>query len=499
MRRSRRSRTERTQQNQNYWSRIHRISSVVFFGFVFLLLSNLPALLADSPLVSPASALALAACFALAVWATSDKRANLKDLVFLGALIALWVTLGALNGLFTMGDVGQTTRIVANNHILFFVVLGLFALAFASGSTHATAAKIIVFAVIVHAGIVIFESVGRVEVSFNPDDQLALAEAYGLRSNGFFDQPNVTAKFLVLGLACSLIYLPNRWALPLFLLVAIAVFFTGSRSNLLLMLLVLTFQFRQVLGLKTIAITSAGAVVAVLALVAIQTNTMQKLEQAFGDNLTERVVHITDRIDSSFDDGDDSRDSREEAASLAWQTIAANPLGGSGVQTFDAYLENIILSPHNTYAVQGLLFGIPGMLCVIALMAFALIRSPKQNYVFVLCFAASCWFSGENTQDLFLAVMMAWIISAPRALQKRQVSRSTQRRNTARSAIQQPTQPTPAAVYAASSQQPANPLLRTRSPLRTPLRMPTRPPRQVQPASRMRRRRRTRRTLSPAS
>lgn len=496
MRRSRRSRTKRAQPHRNYWPRIHRISSVVFFGFVFLLLSNVPALLADSPIVSPASALALAACFALAVWATSDKRANLKDLVFLGALIAAWVALSALNGLFTMGDVGQTTRIVANNHILFFVVLGLFALAFASGSTHTTAAKIIVVAVIVHAGITIFESVGRVELSFSSGNELALAEAYGLRSNGFFDQPNVTAKFLVLGLACSLIYLPNRWALPLFLLVAIAVFFTGSRSNLLLMLLILTFQFRQVLGLKTIALTTAGAVVAVLALVAIQTNTMQNLEQAFGDNLTERVVHITDRIDSGLDVGDDSRDSREEAASLAWQTIADNPLGGSGVQTFDAYLNNIILTPHNTYAVQGLLFGIPGMLCVIALMALALIRSPKQNYVFVICFAASCWFSGENTQELFLAVMLAWVISAPRALQKRQVSRSTQRRNTARSAVQQPIQPNPAAVYGASSARPASsPLQRTRSPLRPP----TRPPKQLQPASRIRRRKRIRRTLSPAS
>lgn len=400
--------------HSSHYNTLRLAAASLFAGCMLLVLVNAPVFIADTSLlpISPAAFIAFAAACAVAVWASSDNRPSLKQLAVLLALSITWVAIAVLNGALDLSQAGVTTRVAMHNHVLFMAVLISFTLALSDHDTHNIAGKLVVTAVLVNTVLILFEATTRLSLS---PDTLAMVESQSrFRSAGLFKQPNVSAKFLVLGLACSVATLPKRWALPYFIFVALAVFLTGSRSNMLLTALVFVLASRHLLGSRSVITLIYAGTVAAISYAAITTNVTSELENVVGDDVAENITRIVERVQSGFDDVEESRDSRIEASRQAWKTLLDHPLGGSGVTQFATLTNQLDLTPHNSYATQGVLFGFPGLLWLATLTALVALRARWRSMIFMSCFLASCLFSGENLQDLFIAVFLAWTFAMPR-------------------------------------------------------------------------------------
>jgi hypothetical protein len=209
------------------------------------------------------------------------------------------------------------------------------------------------------------------------------------RAAGLYQDPNMSAIALILGMLLSIDVISPKWRPTYSLLTLAGVLTTFSRSGVVLCVMVIFLMFwtRQ-LALKPFAITLILAVTCGSLLIASVPSFLVKVETKIDDN-----ADVLNRV--KFGVQDSSAKERLELAKHAWEQYSEAPIFGHGVGSTRFWDErvsshNIFLNLMSDYGFIGI-FLMPGLLWTIG-------RKRRESYVFA--FIIFCWgFYNHNLLD----------------------------------------------------------------------------------------------------
>jgi O-antigen ligase len=232
------------------------------------------------------------------------------------------------------------------------------------------------------------------------------------RATSVYINANVAGGVMVLFLIFGIDMVPRRFRILFIMTIFLGLFFTMSRSNIMIMLLTLTIMFFQgKLHGRQLFITFASIIVFFTWLSTGGLDTLsEKFDIKITDNMRSRVDFFADKKHSDTSDMNE----RKHILKAALEMFMDKPVFGNGFAS--TRLWHFPVSPHNTFVMHWADYGIFGMLIIPMMLFFAsyyIFKYARREHrqlalLIILYFTLSSFFSHNMLdQPLQLAVIMA--------------------------------------------------------------------------------------------
>ena len=328
----------------NYY---HKALIMIAVGIFF---TNVPNYLYDArgftKLDSPKHWVLLFCLLALPVFIRQMLRSKvLKSPVMIwclgyGVLSVLW---------FFLSTQSETPWAEVRMRFLAIIEIVAFLIVFWAPAATTLARKALVAALVFAVGVNIYEL-------FVP---MSFSQSLG-RSAGLYNNPNMSAEALVLGMLLSVSILKSQYRTPFVLLVGIGVFLTLSRGGILAWGVAMAgLLFTREISSKDVV--RSGFIAFVLVILVLlprwdQLVTTWERTGVLNVNVVDRLAWLTDPAGAS----DQSSWERKYVAKQAWEKITEHPVLGSGTgSSYEAYT-----GTHNQYLALMIDHGVIGIVIV---------------------------------------------------------------------------------------------------------------------------------------
>jgi|GEM_PF-5653666 len=353
----------------------------------------------------------IAVCLVALICSAWSFKKGLRHFPELYVVIGLWLSLIALD--FFIGEAAaEETGYHRTNMLMHIGILLTFTAALSSRHFYRLAG----YACLGGLGLNLLLIVVQALTGISPLESFTgVSSTIASRATGLFGQSNVSAKYLLLTSAVGLLFLPKRLWPVLLGAATVGILMTGSRGNLLLMAILMVFValvFLSSLSSKLFLWAILFSVIGGLSLLVIVLN-IEAITQSLASSGSDVLANTADRLMGLIDRADASSDSRAELAGIAFERMIDNPMG-VGFGGFQNFIDTTGFTTHNTYLTQGLVLGFLGLLLFLAFIGIVFLRTSPLGRIVVVLFIGSCFLSGENTQDAFVALLLSILLVSGR-------------------------------------------------------------------------------------
>lgn len=229
------------------------------------------------------------------------------------------------------------------------------------------------------------------------------------RAAGFFVNPNISGKIMVLGMAISVFVVSRKYRFLYCLIVFSGVVLTFSRASIMIwtiLILVITWKKAFVLP-RALSLSIIGGTI-VLGGVLLVAGTWLTVFNSMGVTLNKNT---TARMGGSFlSQSDYSSHGRVAVAKKAFNTFLNNPLVGKGIGSGNDFSDG--LKAHNLYLQLAAEQGIFGLILLASLMLVLWKAQSVECTLFLIGFSAFCFFTHNMFDQPALCLLIAIVISS---------------------------------------------------------------------------------------
>lgn len=318
---------------------------------------------------------------------------------FIAWAFALFFYAGLSSILVSGGTPEGVQAVIALGEVLALAVV--FSLLFGYRNTQRVAAYAVLIAVV--CGVLINC------LDFATKGSLGLSSVPG-RAAGFYENSNMSGKYLVFGMGLSVGVVPKRWRWLYCLLVATGVFVTFSRSSMMMWALtvVLVAWFGGFLFSRALSLGLIGALLVVLGTTLVAGEWGDHVRQfGLGEYLDKNT---SARISSGFvGQGDYSSHERALVAEMGLERFLQAPFLGLGIGATRTWEFGV--STHNQYLQVGAELGAVGLAFLLALIWLLWRTATAPGRVTALLYAFSCVFTHNNLDSPAMAIVWALAVT----------------------------------------------------------------------------------------
>ncbi len=230
------------------------------------------------------------------------------------------------------------------------------------------------------------------------------------RAAGMYGNPNISGRFLVLGMAISVFVLPKKWRFIYSLFVLSGVMVTFSRSSIMMwavVVIALTW-FKVFLLPRAVSFVAVTGFVMLFTVLLVAGLWMNIFESLGIDSYLDKNTQA--RISGSFIEQDDySSRGRLAVALKGINLFLSSPLVGKGIGSGNDIVDG--LRAHNTYIQMAAEQGILGLAVFVALIWLVWKVKSSEARVFIAGFAGFSLFTHNMLDQPAMYVMIVLAVS----------------------------------------------------------------------------------------
>jgi len=214
------------------------------------------------------------------------------------------------------------------------------------------------------------------------------------RATSLYINANVAGGVMVLFLIFGIDFLPRKFRILFISIIFLGLFFTMSRSNIILMFITLAIMFFQgKLHGRQLLLTLMGIMFFFIWLATGGLDTLSdKFDMEVTENMRNRVNFFTDKKHADTSDLNE----RKQVLKAALEMFMDRPILGNGFAATRLWKYNV--GPHNTFATHWAEYGIFGMLIIPMMLFFS------SRYIFI--------YGKKDHKQLALLVIIYFTISS---------------------------------------------------------------------------------------